>query len=871
MEDISTADYSMDLVFDNMADGIYYRHIASNGDRRYIYFNSVMKEFFECNDVTSSHYWKQYLDDEHDDIVLSTSEPYREEYPIRDEMGNVIRWLIFIKKKVDASILGDDGHYIITTVADITRRKEDEILLERSRLNLKLAMDAGKMSTWDFDIGTKIFTITNGLDVKSPTISLEEHIMLRQYNRERSIANGDFWAVMKGRKESGHDSYIVEDKDTGEIRYRRSSFMGIKVDGVVKHIIGTTQDETELYHQKQLIKKSMDEIFMALEAGNIAAWSYTVKDRMFHTLYGVPVAGEGKSYQDMLDLIHPDDVTVLASAINSIVSLEKESIYCVCRFLSDGAGSGYRHYGSRMMRVVEDGEVIKVVGTQRDITEECLLQTQLKEKDNLMRIVVNNLLDGVMLCTDECYLVWSNNAMANTFMKAMNRKNVSGGQFCEFLVRGKCIRGERCLIKEALNTNSVQVEVRQYGSDVRLELTAIPVIDSEDDTKQALLKVHDVSESKKLLQKLNEMKELAESRADFVLSLINRMPCAIFIINPDNDCRIEIVNRFFCEMLNIEEADLVGKNNKEIFGEEEAAKFDSYDLLLISGSESTISYEASMTIDDKKMFWRINKSIVVLDGRKLILAVSTDITDLKNLNQDLVDTKEKALVADKLKTAFLANMSHEIRTPLNAIVGFSQLLSGSDDPQEKQEFSKIINNNTQMLLSLISDILDLSKIESGNSQFKRSLVDVSEYFNELTASLALKVTNPDVSFIVNNPYKACYVNMDKIRFGQVVTNFVTNAIKYTKKGYIKVGYYIERHGVTIKVEDTGMGISPDKRDRVFKRFDKLDSMVQGTGLGLSIVKVLTEIGGGKVWFESEEGKGSTFYSWKPFNDIRIKC
>lgn len=238
-------------------------------------------------------------------------------------------------------------------------------------------------------------------------------------------------------------------------------------------------------------------------------------------------------------------------------------------------------------------------------------------------------------------------------------------------------------------------------------------------------------------------------------------------------------------------------------------------------------------------------------------------TELVELNKQLEIEKERAQQADKLKSTFLANMSHEIRTPLNAIVGFSELLETVEEPEEKAEYIHIIKINNDLLLRLISDILDLSKIESGTMELLRKNVDVAILFDELTTSLRQRITNPDVEFICENPYKSFVSCLDSNRIAQILTNFATNAMKYTPKGRIKIGYTYIDGGIKIYVEDTGIGIPADKHCRIFHRFEKLDDFAQGTGLGLSICKAIIDASKGKIGFTSKEGEGSTFWAWVP--------
>lgn len=240
-----------------------------------------------------------------------------------------------------------------------------------------------------------------------------------------------------------------------------------------------------------------------------------------------------------------------------------------------------------------------------------------------------------------------------------------------------------------------------------------------------------------------------------------------------------------------------------------------------------------------------------------------DVTERQHMIGELEKERNRAEQSDKLKSAFLANMSHEIRTPLNAIVGFSDLLMVTEDQEEKEEFIQIINANNELLLKLINDILDLSKIEAGSVELKYEDFDLAVYFNELAASMHRRVVNPQVRLVPMNPYETCTVRLDKNRLAQILTNFVTNAIKYTSEGMIEMGYEKVGGSIRLYVRDTGIGIPEDKKDKVFHRFEKLDEFAQGTGLGLSICKAIVEACRGEIGFESEFDKGSLFWAILP--------
>ncbi len=247
-------------------------------------------------------------------------------------------------------------------------------------------------------------------------------------------------------------------------------------------------------------------------------------------------------------------------------------------------------------------------------------------------------------------------------------------------------------------------------------------------------------------------------------------------------------------------------------------------------------------------------------GRVVVITfIQQDITEDIIYQQNLILAKNRAEEADKLKSTFLANMSHEIRTPLNAIVGFSELLSDTDEPSEKNEYKQLIETNSDILLRLIGDILDLSKIEAGSIDIKRQDLDLLQLCNELYLSFQQRIKNPAVTLKLINPYSKCIAEFDKYRFIQIFTNFVTNAIKYTPSGEIVMGYECEPGKVRLYVKDTGIGIPDKKKNRIFSRFEKLDNFAQGTGLGLSICKAIADATNGEVGFESEENVGSEFW------------
>ena len=241
-----------------------------------------------------------------------------------------------------------------------------------------------------------------------------------------------------------------------------------------------------------------------------------------------------------------------------------------------------------------------------------------------------------------------------------------------------------------------------------------------------------------------------------------------------------------------------------------------------------------------------------------IIGINYDITELKETEAELIQARDKAEMMDRLKSAFLANMSHEIRTPLNAIVGFSDLLVETEELSERQEYIKIVRENNDLLLQLISDILDLSKIEAGTFEFTSGDVDVNLLCEDIVRSMGMKAKE-EVELVFDDHLPVCHVISDRNRIHQVISNFVNNAMKFTSEGSIHVGYKLKDGELEFYVEDTGIGIEKEQLPHIFERFVKLNSFVHGTGLGLSICQSIVEQLGGRIGVDSEKGKGSRFW------------
>ncbi|MEQ3164547.1 ATP-binding protein [Parabacteroides goldsteinii] len=360
---------------------------------------------------------------------------------------------------------------------------------------------------------------------------------------------------------------------------------------------------------------------------------------------------------------------------------------------------------------------------------------------------------------------------------------------------------------------------------------------------------------------------LNQRKINFLNILMNTILSNIFVVIAVKD----VFDSFKYIYFNQAAEDFMGTKSSEVLGKTD------FDLFSDPRRAHEIRTEDYSTINHG----RIHKSVVEYEkpngeirivniirllitnpdpgASPLLLAMLWDITEQRQNELDLIKAQE----ADKMKNAFIANMSHEIRTPLNAIVGFSRLITETDNASEQQEYLTIINNNSDLLLQLINDILDFAKIESGTLNYNLSWVDLKDVCQEVYISQSLKMTS-DVALLYNGDMlPSARLRTDTQRIEQVLLNLLSNAIKCTNQGFVSLSYEVEGDFVRVSVTDTGIGIDKEKQASVFERFVKLDDFRQGTGLGLSICKMIIEKLGGEIGLRSELGKGSTFWFTLP--------
>lgn len=380
-----------------------------------------------------------------------------------------------------------------------------------------------------------------------------------------------------------------------------------------------------------------------------------------------------------------------------------------------------------------------------------------------------------------------------------------------------------------------------------------------------------LSQSARNDAEIEEMSEnLAKQRKiNFLSILMNTILSNVFVAISVKDIfdgfKYIYFNQAAEDFTGVNASDVLGKTDFELYPDPRRAheiRTEDYSTIK-NGRTQKVMVEYEKPDGDIRIVNTIRLLITNPDpgASPLLLVMLWDVTEQRQNELDLIKARE----ADEMKNAFIANMSHEIRTPLNAIVGFSRLITETDNDSEQQEYLTIIENNSDLLLQLINDILDFAKIESGTLNYNVSCVDLKDICHEVYVSQSLKMTS-DVALLYNGDMlPSVKLQTDAQRVEQVLLNLLSNAIKCTNQGFISLSYKLEEGFVRVSVTDTGIGIAKEKQDTIFDRFVKLDDFRQGTGLGLSICKMIIEKLGGKIGVESERGKGSSFWFTLPLN------
>ena len=651
--------------------------------------------------------------------------------------------------------------------------------------------------------------------------------------------------------ESRNQNTIIYEAKIVAIRDRKGAIVG--------HML-LTNDVTATKEAEFRTEESKKNLEMAMDAANMSSWVYDVRKKVFNPLYGNTIATKDMTMEQTLTVLHPQDHAPLEQLFSQLINKEVVQGQLTLRFYNE-LEKQYRYYESRMRLSTEHLGKLLIVGTQLDVTEK--MQMAKKTQDLIAKrelaMKVNDIVHwdfDVQARAFESYNDPVNDYASDRLVNVVDYLEVihpedqsSVNDAIQSMLSG-----------EKLNINfTCRMQTKYDDSWQYWNVTGVPFEYGENGEvvrytgfRQNISKLHQLNEE---LEERNYKMELTFKTVGMSYWDFDVESRQFRAFNdPVNDFHPEkaILPEDYLNAAHPDDTDCVREN------------IDN--MLRGANKEFSIQYR-SRTKWDQEWQTLIVTGIPSERNKKGRVIRYTGIaynnTKWEKMAQELKEMKEKAELSDRLKSAFLANMSHETRTPLNAIVGFSELMVNCDDPAEKEEYMGIIESNNELLLRLINDILDLSKIESGILERKRERFSVAKVCSELYTMILPKITNPAVEFLQADSGADYWVFLDRNRLKQVWMNYLTNAVKCTQSGHIKMGYSVEKGGIRIYVEDTGAGIPKELQGRVFGRFQKLNDFAQGTGLGLAITRAIVDAAGGEVGFSSELGVGSTFWAWLP--------
>ena len=628
---------------------------------------------------------------------------------------------------------------------------------------------------------------------------------------------------------------------------------------IIGHIL-LSNDVTAIKESEFRTDESKKNLEMAMEAASMSSWVYDVYKKTFNPLHGDPVAKNNTTLDQILNILHPQDHEPLIQLLSQLTNKEILQGNITLRFYNEEEKQ-YRYYESMMRLSFKHFGKLQIIGTQLDITErmQMVKKTQELIAKRELAMKVSNIIHWDFDVRNQEFEAYNDpiNDYASDKLVTIQRymdvihpedrsssydaiQSMLSGK--EFTINFTC----RMQTKyddswQYCNIIGVPFEKDEYGNNVRYT-----------GFRQNISKLHQLNEE---LEERNYKMQLTFKTVGMSYWDFDAKSKQFRAFNdPVNDFHSEnvITLEEYLHAVHPEDIDMVRENIN----------------YMINRTTKEVNFKfRSKTKWDEEWQTLIVTGIPVERNKKgnviRYTGIKVNNTKWEKMAQQLKELKDKAELSDRLKSAFLANMSHEIRTPLNAIVGFSELMVYSEDPAEKEEYMSIIQSNNELLLRLINDILDLSKIESGILERKRETFNLAKVCGELYTMIQPKITNPDVEFQMANSGPDCWIFLDRNRLKQVWMNYLTNAIKCTKSGHIKMGYGIERGGIRIYVEDSGVGIPIELQERVFGRFQKLNEFAQGTGLELAISRAIIEGAGGEVGFTSTPDVGSTFWAWIP--------
>lgn len=618
------------------------------------------------------------------------------------------------------------------------------------------------------------------------------------------------------------------------------------------------RDITARSNVKLQLERTNYELKEIQKAAQIGQWKYSSREKTFYYrgYNGIVCTEEERSinFQDYYETILSEDLP----AVNTWMEANRRELlkeYIEYRILLEGQVY-YMRQQCYLRNEEEDGNIV-LEGYIQNITD-----IQRKRNDiNTLTHAINNAKESVYAARRDGTLIFANRQFRLNHRIA-EQADLSQIRVFDVVGDMTCIEDweERYRsIREGQTLNFLAYQPLKHDKNTLAFEGTMYSVTTDDGEETFWSFTHDISERIRYESQIKRFNRIMDTTME-------NIPAGIVVKDIENDFRYIYRNR---ESYNrdISSENAIGMNDFDYYPPEMAQQKRKEDM--------------EIAATGKGMHWIMegkdkNGNLLILDKQKImvesedfspiIVSIEWDITQLELMRRELIESKEKAETSDKLKSAFLANMSHEIRTPLNAIVGFSRIISESDNAEERREYYEIVDANNERLLQLINEILDLSKIESGIVEFTYGPVRLHTLCKEIHDAHVFRCPQ-GVELRFDSPDEALSIHSDKNRIFQVFSNLIGNAFKFTTEGSVSYGYKQEGERVVFYVKDTGLGIEPEKQGRVFQRFAKLNNFAQGTGLGLSICKTIIERLGGEIAVSSEVGTGTTFTFWLPLENV----
>lgn len=787
---------------------------------------------------------------------------------VREYYGSTLSGVLDLKFQC-RRVLSADGSKLsyVLCVTDITEDERQRRIIAELDKDKEILMRTAGISTWNTNLQTGVFENMSGVNI-FPDCRTHDQLMALVHPNDVHLLEIVFEALRSGNlKESRNVVRIKKTLSDTKYSYFELSLVAKVEGGAVTKVGSAIRDVTSQALYKQSLEQSKSRTQLTMQESDLMQFEFDTETDN-HTLYqteGFPDIPQSGSIKSLVEYVHPEDLQMMVDLVNRMRSHEDFSQTVYFR-LKDSRQQG--QWCNLQLFVIPlqrnpQGEVVVYTGLVRDNTRWVKLMQQ-QEENNLMLNTFINMVPCLFCMKDVDdglrYILVNEQACK---WPGISREDIIGHTDDEAFGHLPAFDTvlERAHDIETIENGYLEYDIKINLNDEKRTWHTIKSIIKTQSGHRYLISVSlDVSQLHTNIEKLEATIKETEKLNEMLHTFINSIPCQFFMKSVDNNLAYAMVNDKFCQMTGLKREDIIGFSDAEILDSNFAAKEAEYDRSAIANGN--IEYDIQGADSAAGGVWHTQKTLLTLDGHSYLLATSLDVTQQAETLKELQRAKVKAEESDKLKSAFLANMSHEIRTPLNAIVGFSELLTTTTDPVKKATFSQYVSSNSELLLGLINDILDVSKFEAGYVNFKYEQFSISNLFQEIYDTYQKKIKS-DVLFVCDIKNDDCVVEFDKNRMTQIINNFITNSNKYTKEGFIKFGYVCENGGVRIFVEDSGIGIPEEKKDRVFSRFEKLDSFAQGTGLGLSICKSIAEAAGGNVGFESKFGRGSKFWAWIP--------